>query len=234
MGRRRVSLGGGAVAYSYVLRPDVLAQNILGLLEQVCAHHQDNALVCTKYTFLQILLSCGGTVLAPLPEDTNRCLSFRPAYASSAQWDSIEAYMGANSRKQRVLVVVYAPSRTGASATATLLGTLAGGRAGSGSRGGGSGNFPAFVAEVHELLCRALAAEGWTLSALTADKVRAVQGGPLDSLVDPHHVRELHDSFLRELDVNVATISHSLLDYITQLEKQCARLMTLLRPIYDR
>ena len=142
--------------------------------------------------------------------------------------------MGANTRKHRLLVVVYAPPRPGTNPAVTLLGTLAGARPGPGSRGGGSGSFFAFVAEVHELLCRALAAEGWTLSALTGGKVRAVQGGPLESLINPCHVRELHDSFLHELDVNVATISHPLLDYITQLEKQCARLMTLLRPIYNR
>ena len=35
MGRRRLNIGRSDLAYSYVLRPDIKADNILGLLEQV-------------------------------------------------------------------------------------------------------------------------------------------------------------------------------------------------------
>lgn len=170
-------------------------------------------------------------MLQPVPEDLHRTVSFRPAYASAAEWETIDAYMGANSRKQRVLVLVYAPSRGAGSATTSLYHSLQ-----SRSQRGGAPErtFETFVGEVHETLCRALADEGWTLHALSAPTGRATLIIPLDSLVDPFFVRELHDCFLRELDVNVSTISFSLLDYITQLEKQCARLMTLFRPVYDR
>jgi hypothetical protein len=179
----------------------------------------------------QIMMSCGGTVLKPVPEDLQRSVSFRAAYTATSEWDSINAYMGANSRKQRVLVLVYVPTKmtTGAS---SLYHALASGRQGVGSATARS--FHAFVLEVHEVLCRALASEGWTLATLFATTGRGPLIIPMDSLIDPYFVRELHDSFLRELDVNVSTISFSLLDYITQLEKQCAKLMTLLRPIYDR
>lgn len=177
------------------------------------------------------MMSCGGTVLKPLPEDLHRSVSFRPAFSASSEWDSINAYMGANSRKQRVLVLVYIPSKM-TSGASSLYHALASGRQLAANLSARS--FDSFVLEVHESLCRALASEGWTLSTLFSVHGRAPLLIPLDSLIDPYFVRDLHDSFLRELDVNVSTISFSLLDYITQLEKQCAKLMTLLRPIYDR
>ena len=57
---------------------------------------------------------------------------------------------------------------------------------------------------------------------------------PLDSLLDPNFVRDLQESFLREVKNRLTTLTSSNLNTVADLERQCARLMTLLRPFYAR
>jgi hypothetical protein len=99
------------------------------------------------------------------------------------------------------------------------------------------------VYEIYSMVALALNEEQMTLYALhhvpkpgttAVASVKTSPFTPLDSLVDPFHVRELYDTYFKELEDNVHLMSTSLLESIEQIEKQCARLMTLLRPIYDR
>lgn len=100
------------------------------------------------------------------------------------------------------------------------------------------------IYEIFSMIAIALHEESMTLYTLHRtinndgnDKTKQQQQStftPLDSLVDPYYIRELYDTYFKELEENVQIMSRSLLESIEQIEKQCARLMTLLRPIYDR
>jgi hypothetical protein len=57
---------------------------------------------------------------------------------------------------------------------------------------------------------------------------------PLDSLLDPYFVRDLQEAFLHEVHTRLEALKASNLSSAMTLEKQCARLMTLLRPFYSR
>jgi hypothetical protein len=52
--------------------------------------------------------------------------------------------------------------------------------------------------------------------------------------LDPYFVRDLQESFLREVQSRLGDLTAATLEEVSNLEKQCARLMTLLRPIYAR
>lgn len=59
-------------------------------------------------------------------------------------------------------------------------------------------------------------------------------GKPLESLVDPLFVRDLMGSYAQELRYNLEAVGVSLDSFVEKLEKQCARLMTTVKPMYQR
>lgn len=97
------------------------------------------------------------------------------------------------------------------------------------------------IYEIFSMIAIAIHEESMTLYTLhrtiniqQANQTTTTTFTPLDSLIDPYYIRELYDTYFKELEENVHIMSKSLLESIEQIEKQCARLMTLLRPIYDR
>ena len=173
----------------------------------------------------------------------------------------IRVYLGVNSTKKRVLVVILKPS------VDLPKGLLVGGlsmAAGWGGMGlgtrGSAEDFDTFVKDIEASFTRSLNGEQLTIGYLhqhnenissglnslttlakqqsmkssTSPPVSLTPLPPLESLLDPYFVRELQEAFIRDTynRLNELMISH--LDSIETLEKQCARLMTLLRPFFVR
>lgn len=242
LGRRICLLNPKDKGFAYLLRPDIRAENILNLLEQ-------------------ILLSVGGSVLHPPIEDKHRFLQFQPL-SSSSVWSTISCHLTTNHKKQRALVLIITPAPTSLvnsfvsitvshSSSSFLLSSTFPYSVHSSSPPPSSlqqiplasttGYTQVFIDAVYEIysaIALAFYDECMTLYTLQSSlKVTSSSRStftPMDSLVDPYHVRELYDTYFKELEDNVHVMSKSLLESIEQIEKQCARLMTLLRPIYDR
>lgn len=192
MGLQKITITASQRAQHYILRPDIKAEAIMGLMEQVC-------------------ISYGGAVMHP--ERNLSLLQITSLNTQQNQWSEIHIHLGANTRKQRVLLLILTPR----SSLYTSLDTT--------------------FADLHHTVLNALHTEQFLISYLystsSSSLPSASSSATVDSIVDIHYVQDLQLAFAQELTRNIEAISHSLSSYITTTEKQCARLMTLLRPTFE-
>mmetsp|Transcript_6967 Transcript_6967/g.13311 ORF Transcript_6967/g.13311 Transcript_6967/m.13311 type:complete len:922 (+) Transcript_6967:76-2841(+) len=246
LGLRKISVALNDQAFTYTLRPDVAADAVFSLIEQ-------------------IMLSFGSKCLATLPDQKHRELLFQPTHPSSSSWQEIQVFMGANSSKRRVLVVITKPSditsggllSSGLGMAASWSGMSKGLSAVTGS-GGGIDGFTTLVKDLEVCFTESLFGEQFTLGHMLRQLAQADSGlsclgslaerqnqqlppppvkpplQPLDSLLDPFFIRDLQESFLYEVNSRLDNLTTTSMKKISDLERQCARLMTLLRPFYAR
>lgn len=56
----------------------------------------------------------------------------------------------------------------------------------------------------------------------------------VSSVIDPGFVRDLQSSYAQDMLFNIKAVAGSLESYVTIVERQCARLMTILKPMFTR
>lgn len=158
----------------------------------------------------------------------------------------MRTYIGVNSSKRRVLLVVLKPAEEAAlGILSNGLGLAASWVMGmenkAASRGGestGGSAFNTFVEDMESSFTESMRSEQLTNDHLLRPLVQPVPTypplAPLDSLLDPYFVWDLQETFHGDVQSRLQSLQSSLLEELAALEKTCARLMTLLRPFLIR
>ena len=146
-----------------------------------------------------------------------------------------------------MLVVVVKPaSNTSKSMISSGLGFAAAAAASWGGLGlGASGNdigstgstFQIFIKDLKKGIADSLTDEKLTLGFLERIRLNSLSISslnPLDSLLDPCFIRDLQERFFNDVLERLEKVRKSHIDTLSNLERQCARLMTLLRPYYEK